>query len=47
MAMPPSLYRVISSNLSAAGLASQEAGFRRFIFEKPFGYDLASSRELE
>jgi glucose-6-phosphate 1-dehydrogenase len=46
MAVPPSLYKVISSNLSAAGLASQEAGFRRFIFEKPFGYDLASSREL-
>jgi glucose-6-phosphate 1-dehydrogenase len=46
MATPPSLYRVISSNLSAAGLASQEAGFRRFIFEKPFAYDLASSREL-
>lgn len=46
MATPPSLYQVISRNLAAAGLGIQETGFRRFIFEKPFGYDLRSSREL-
>lgn len=46
MATPPNLYQVISTNLSAAGLGSQEEGFRRFIFEKPFGYDLQSGLQL-
>lgn len=46
MATPPNLYRVISNNLSGAGLGSQTEGFRRFIFEKPFGYDLTSGQEL-
>jgi glucose-6-phosphate 1-dehydrogenase len=46
LATPPSLYTVIAGNLSGAGLSDQSAGFRRFIFEKPFGYDLKSCREL-
>ncbi len=46
MATPPSLYQVISDSLAGVGLGSQEQGFRRFIFEKPFGYDLSSGREL-
>ncbi|MCU0473232.1 MAG: glucose-6-phosphate dehydrogenase [Bacteroidales bacterium] len=46
MATPPSLYAVISENLAKAGLADQSDGFRRFIIEKPFGYDLESGREL-
>ncbi|MGB8489488.1 MAG: glucose-6-phosphate dehydrogenase [Bacteroidales bacterium] len=46
MATPPSVYETISENLSGAGLISQGDGFRRFIYEKPFGYDLESSRKL-
>ncbi|MFH0842148.1 MAG: glucose-6-phosphate dehydrogenase [Bacteroidota bacterium] len=46
MATPPSMYPVISENLALAGLSKQEKGFRRFIIEKPFGYDIGSAREL-
>ncbi|NLA49399.1 MAG: glucose-6-phosphate dehydrogenase, partial [Bacteroidales bacterium] len=46
MATPPVLYEVISTNLAKAGLADQSAGFRRFIIEKPFGYDLESALNL-
>ncbi len=46
MATPPVLYEVISTNLVKAGLADQSAGFRRFIIEKPFGYDLESALNL-
>ncbi len=46
MATPPSMYSVIAENLHRAGLADQESGFRRFIVEKPFGYDLESGKGL-
>jgi glucose-6-phosphate 1-dehydrogenase len=46
LATPPSLYTVIAENLAVAGLSNQAVGFRRIIFEKPFGYDLESCREL-
>ncbi|HPF02942.1 MAG TPA: glucose-6-phosphate dehydrogenase [Bacteroidales bacterium] len=46
MATPPSMYSVIAGNLHEAGLSVQNAGFRRLIIEKPFGYDLESGREL-
>jgi glucose-6-phosphate 1-dehydrogenase len=46
MATPPILYEKISTNLSGAGLGIQTDGFRRFIIEKPFGYDLESARRL-
>lgn len=46
MATPPSLYTIISENLVKAGLNDQSAGFRRYIFEKPFGYDLNSCIQL-
>jgi glucose-6-phosphate 1-dehydrogenase len=46
MATPPSMYEIISENLSNAGLADQSKGFRKFIIEKPFGYDLKSAGEL-
>jgi glucose-6-phosphate 1-dehydrogenase len=46
LATPPSLYEVISVNLSKAGLLDQKEGFRRVIIEKPFGYDLESGRKL-
>ena len=46
MATPPSMYEIIAENLTKSGLSEQSAGFRRFIVEKPFGYDLESGREL-
>jgi glucose-6-phosphate 1-dehydrogenase len=46
MATPPSLYEVISVNLSKAGLCDQTNGFRRIIIEKPFGYDSESASKL-
>jgi glucose-6-phosphate 1-dehydrogenase len=46
LATPPSLYTIISGSLARIGLLDQSAGFRRIIFEKPFGYDLESCRVL-
>jgi glucose-6-phosphate 1-dehydrogenase len=45
-ATPPNVYEIIAVNLAKSGLSSQENGFRRFIIEKPFGYDLYSGRRL-
>ncbi len=42
LAIPPSLFATVITNLGAAGLASNA----RVIVEKPFGRDLASAREL-
>lgn len=46
LATPPEMYTLIAENLEKAGLTSQTNGFRRIIFEKPFGNDLYSCREL-
>jgi glucose-6-phosphate 1-dehydrogenase len=46
MATPPSMFSTIVVNLSKAGLADQAGGFKRFIIEKPFGYDLDSAIKL-
>ncbi len=46
MATPPNLYETIARNLSAAYMVVQDNGYRRIIIEKPFGYDLGSSRKL-
>jgi glucose-6-phosphate 1-dehydrogenase len=46
LATPPSLYTTIAGQLAGAGLSRQATGFRRIIFEKPFGYDLKSCLEL-
>lgn len=45
-ATPPNVYEVISVNLAKAGLTAQSTGFRRFVIEKPFGYDLESATRL-
>jgi glucose-6-phosphate 1-dehydrogenase len=45
-ATPPNVYEIIAVNLAGSGLSNQELGFRRFIIEKPFGYDLQSGRRL-
>ncbi len=47
LATPPSLYAKVANSLDSQGLArNKSGGWRRIIVEKPFGYDLASSREL-
>lgn len=46
LSMIPSMFSVISGHLGEAGLNTEDAGYRRLIVEKPFGYDLESSRKL-
>jgi glucose-6-phosphate 1-dehydrogenase len=46
LSMPPSMFSVISGNLGKTGLNDPSNGFKRLVIEKPFGYDLASGREL-
>jgi glucose-6-phosphate 1-dehydrogenase len=48
LAIPPSVYGGVVTQLSAAGLVKPRTahGWRRVIVEKPFGTDLASAREL-
>jgi glucose-6-phosphate 1-dehydrogenase len=47
LAVPPSVYAVISEALGRSGLSSGEGrDWVRLVVEKPFGHDLASAREL-
>ncbi|MDQ6971264.1 MAG: glucose-6-phosphate dehydrogenase, partial [Mariprofundaceae bacterium] len=46
LAIPPSWYETVARGLHAAGLASEEDGFRRLVVEKPFGMDLQSAEQL-
>ena len=45
-AIPPDLFETVADRLAASGLAAERDGWRRVIVEKPFGYDLPSSRAL-
>ncbi|MBM9519758.1 glucose-6-phosphate dehydrogenase [Desulforhopalus vacuolatus] len=47
LATPPSLYGIIPEHLKAAGMNDESDGFKRLLVEKPFGYDLASARQLD
>ncbi len=47
LAVPPSLYTPITTQLGESGLAKAEGGYRRVVIEKPFGRDLRSARELD
>lgn len=46
LSTPPSLYIQIAKNLNEVDLTSQKNGWKRIVVEKPFGYDLASAKEL-
>ncbi|MDP9799996.1 glucose-6-phosphate 1-dehydrogenase [Arcanobacterium wilhelmae] len=47
LAIPPKLFPHVLKELKAAGLDRHEdSGWRRVMIEKPFGHDLASSKEL-
>ena len=49
MASPPGLYEVITTNLAKQGLNKQGdgEGWKRIVFEKPYGVDLESARALD
>jgi glucose-6-phosphate 1-dehydrogenase len=47
MAIPPDLFANVAKKVVKNGLGRDENGhWRRFIFEKPFGHDLASAKKL-
>ena len=46
LAVPPSLFPAIVTNLNENGQLQEDGGWRRVVVEKPFGTDLASAREL-
>ncbi len=47
MAIPPSLFSSVTEKIVRNDLSKETDGnWRRFIFEKPFGHDLASAKEL-
>ncbi len=46
LALAPGLYEPAIAGLAAAGLADEDAGWRRVVVEKPFGSDLATARRL-
>jgi len=47
MAIPPDLFANVTEKIVANGLGKEEDGkWRRFIFEKPFGRDLDSAKQL-
>lgn len=49
LSTPPVLYEKIPAFLSAHGLNEsngEDGGYRRLVIEKPFGYDLASAKQL-
>jgi glucose-6-phosphate 1-dehydrogenase len=46
LAVAPQLYPPIITRLGEAGMNQEDNGWRRLVIEKPFGYNLASAREL-
>ena len=47
MAIPPELFAGVTKKIVKNGLGREEDGhWRRFVFEKPFGHDLASAKKL-
>ncbi|ADJ29165.1 glucose-6-phosphate dehydrogenase [Nitrosococcus watsonii] len=47
LSIRPAEFSVVSDNLGAVGLNSEQEGWRRLVVEKPFGYDLESAERLE
>ena len=46
LSTPPSAYEPIAKGLHEQGLHDESEGWRRLIVEKPFGYSLATAKEL-
>ncbi len=47
MAIRPAEFGVVARNLAQVGLNREDAGWRRLVVEKPFGYDLESAELLD
>ena len=46
LAVPPQLFPVIAKGISESGLITKTDEFARIVFEKPFGEDLKSAKEI-
>ncbi|MDH4231487.1 MAG: glucose-6-phosphate dehydrogenase [Nitrospirota bacterium] len=46
LAVPPSVYEPVISNIGLAGLSREEKGYTHIVIEKPFGRDIGSARSL-
>jgi glucose-6-phosphate 1-dehydrogenase len=46
LAIPPTLYESVISNLGTTGLSREEGGYTHVVIEKPFGRDLDSAKRL-
>jgi len=46
LAIPPTLYENVISNLGTTGLSREEGGYTHVVIEKPFGRNLDSARRL-
>ena len=46
LAIPPTLYENVISNLGMTGLSREERGYTHVVIEKPFGRDLDSAKRL-
>ncbi|MFN2107304.1 MAG: glucose-6-phosphate dehydrogenase [Candidatus Promineifilaceae bacterium] len=46
LSIAPRLYESAIANLGAAGMVSEDTGWRRVVIEKPFGYDLPTAKAL-
>ncbi len=46
LSTPPSLYEAIAKNIFERGLSDESKGWKRLIVEKPFGYSLATAKQL-
>ncbi len=46
LATPPSLFAPVTEQVCEIGLGGEQRGWSRFIYEKPFGHDLESAKNL-
>ncbi len=46
LATPPSVFGLVTEKVEEIGLSDEKDGWRRFIYEKPFGHDLESAKNL-
>ena len=46
LATPPTLFASVTEQACQSGLTDETEGWRRFIYEKPFGHDLESAKNL-
>jgi len=46
LAVPPTVYELIVTNLGISGLSTEEGGFTHVAIEKPIGSDLVSAKKL-